>query len=184
MVWEWVSPVATAGAGGLGVLFTWLSGKQGRDHAETVTNQQLTHARQLAYDTRKQQRLESAYVALLDMTERGGHWAHSAYPIVDTNPPREVPPLPSLDEQAHVKALLSAFGSRVVADHLNVWISVIQDLLVAGEKIQLFRERTLAREPGESHPYKVFHSELRPRETKARKAIATQVALELSAKPW
>jgi hypothetical protein len=40
MAWEWASPVATASAGvlsgGIGIFFTWLTGKQSRDQALTT----------------------------------------------------------------------------------------------------------------------------------------------------
>jgi len=50
MAWEWVSPVAAAATGGIGVFFTWLAGRQGRKHAETVQINQLANARLLAVD--------------------------------------------------------------------------------------------------------------------------------------
>jgi hypothetical protein len=67
MAWEWVAPVATATAGvvagGIGIFFTWLTGKQARDDARAA-----------ARETREQHRLENAYVDLLDMAERAGQW--------------------------------------------------------------------------------------------------------------
>jgi len=55
-----------------GVFFTWLTARQGRDHAETVLGQQLAHERLLASEERDQQRLETAYVNLLEMAEAAG----------------------------------------------------------------------------------------------------------------
>ncbi|OBH88861.1 hypothetical protein [Mycobacterium sp. E2733] len=62
MAWELVAPVAAAVAsiavGVGGVFFTWLTGRQGREHAEAVLGQQLAHERLLASEARDQQRLE------------------------------------------------------------------------------------------------------------------------------
>ena len=141
MAWEWVAPVATATAatalGGAGIVFTWLTGKQGRDHAEAIFNQQLTHEQLLAKEAREQQRLENAYVDLLDMAQRVGHWAQRAYPIMDTNPPQSVPPLPSLVEQAHTGALVNAFGSHGVLERMETWQSVVHQMIATTRLIEL-----------------------------------------------
>ncbi len=99
MAWEWVAPAATAAAtttvGVAGIFFTWLTGKQGRDHAETISNQRLTHERLLAKEAREQERLENAYVELLRMAERAGQWAQMVYPVFQSGQPPSTP-LPSL----------------------------------------------------------------------------------------
>ena len=88
MAWEWVSPVAAATTGVLGIFFTWLTGKQGRSHAETITRDQLAQERLLANEAREQQRLENAYVELLDLAERVGQYVQMVFPMWDTTPPR------------------------------------------------------------------------------------------------
>ncbi len=45
MAWEWVAPVATGTVGVFGTFIAWLTGKQGRDHAETITRDQLDQTR-------------------------------------------------------------------------------------------------------------------------------------------
>jgi hypothetical protein len=57
------------------------------------------------------------------MVERIGQWAQMVKPMLETNPPQPVPPLPDLDEQAEAQALVNALGSdkgsrdfRVVAE--------------------------------------------------------------------
>lgn len=176
--------VVGAVTGGLGVFFTWLSGKQGRDHTEKLTERQLKNALQLAQDARKQQRLEIAYVALLQMTERVGQWAHSVRPMLQTNPPREGAPMPSLEVQADAAAFLNAFASCEVTKRWDAWRDAIDEVRYAVIDIDLYRSGDVPREPGEPSPYKVLHMDVLPREIKLRKAIATQVALELSATPW
>jgi hypothetical protein len=54
-----------------------------------------------AKEARVQQRLENAYIELLDMTERAGQWVQTVYPMINTMPPQSDPPLPTLAEQAH-----------------------------------------------------------------------------------
>lgn len=184
MAWEWVSPLATAGGGVLGAYFVWRAGKEGREHAETVSSQQLIHARQLTYDTRRQQRLESAYVAVMEIAEQAGQWAQSAHPLFDSNPPRAVRPLPLLDEQARASALLQALGSTRVSTKFDAWSQIIQEMIHVSGLAQLFSARELLLEKGEMNPHREFNQVLKPRECKARKAIATEISLELSAKSW
>lgn len=54
MAYEWVAPVAAGAAGALGAFFTWLTGVQGRTHAE-----RLSQAARQEADRRE------AYLALL-----------------------------------------------------------------------------------------------------------------------
>jgi hypothetical protein len=168
MAWEWVAPVATATVGVAGVFFTWLSGKQGRDHAE-----------KLAEDARKQQRLESAYVRMVAMSEQVGHWAQMAYPLFDTNPPLPVPPLPELQEQAHVTALVKAFGSDEVLERMETWRTVVRKMLHTGRLIELEDKGYSIRQAGEPTARQDFDLELRPQERRTREALANQVAIEL-----
>lgn len=99
-VWEWVG-LSVLGA--LGMFFTWLSGKQGRDHAERLALIGNEHAARMVREERTHQRLADTYVALLDMAERVGMWAQAVRPLMDTDPPQPVPPLPDLAEQATVR---------------------------------------------------------------------------------
>ena len=177
MAWEWVAPVATATAatalGGAGIVFTWLTGKQGRDHAEAIFNQQLTHEQLLAKEAREQQRLENAYVDLLDMAERVGHWAQRAYPIMDTNPPQSVPPLPSLVEQAHTGALVNAFRSARGA-------GADGDLAKRRPPDDRYHQVIELEDRGiNPTARRHFDLELRPQKRTTREALANQVAVEL-----
>ncbi|HTX93863.1 MAG TPA: hypothetical protein VME67_02880 [Mycobacterium sp.] len=184
MAWEWVAPVATATAstavGVAGIFFTWLSGKQGRDHAETISGQQFAHARLLAKEARDQQRLESAYVALLEMAERAGQWAQLVLPMMDTNPPQPVPPLPSLDEQAHAEAFVRAFGSNDVRERMDKWEAVLRQVVSTVEQIQW--EEADPRRASERSP-RLTLQQLRPQERAARQTLAEQVSAELRPEP-
>ena len=180
MAWEWVAPVATATAstaiGVAGIFFTWLSGKQGRDHAETISGQQLTHARLLAKEAREQQRLESAYVALLEMAERAGQWAQLVLPMIDTNPPGPVRPLPSFEEQAHTEAVVRALGSKEVREQMEKWEAVLRRVISTVEQIH-WEESSPSRASQRSP--RLTLEELRPQERAARQALAEQVSAEL-----
>ena len=72
-------PVATAttatAVGVAGMFFTWLTGKEARDDARAT-----------AREAREQQRLENAYIELLDVAERTGQWVRMVCPVWDTNP--------------------------------------------------------------------------------------------------
>jgi hypothetical protein len=68
MAWEWVGPVSTATVGVAGIVGTWLTGKQGREDAKKISDATLANARLLATEARKQQRIESAYLELLETT--------------------------------------------------------------------------------------------------------------------
>jgi hypothetical protein len=179
MAWEWVAPVATATAsitvGVAGIFFTWLSGKQGGDHAETISGQQLAHERLLASEARDQQRLETAYVNLLEMSEAAGQWVQLVMPVVDTDPPQPDPPLPTLEVQAHTEAVVRAFGSPQVRERMDSWESVVRKAIstvtVGHMMASLPSEATQAR--------LTLERDLRPQERSARQALAEQVSAEL-----
>ncbi len=164
--------------------FTWRAGKEGREHAETVSSRQLQHAQNLAADARKQQRLENAYIAVLVIAEKAGQWAQTAHPMWDTHPDRELPPLPSPDDQARAEALLHAFGSTRVAAKFDAWSEIIHKMIRTSYLVEAHRVRQAPLLEGEKSPYYVFNEDLKPKERKARKEIAIEVAHELSAKPW
>lgn len=161
MAWEWAD-FSTAAVGIAGIAGTWLTARQG-----------FSNQRQLALDARRQDRLENAYVGLLEMVERVGHWAQIAYPLLDSNPPAPVPELPSLEEQAHTEALVRAFGSNEVLTLMEVWRNMVQKMLAADRIIQSGHEYE-----AETSPRAEFF-QLKPQEAGARKAIADQVAAEL-----
>ncbi|QYL19163.1 hypothetical protein [Mycolicibacterium pallens] len=152
--------------GGAGIFFTWLTGKQARDDA-----------RASAREAREQERLENAYIGMLDMAERVGQWVRMVYPLWDTVPPRPVPAeLPSLAEQAHTQALVNAFGSGDVRVRMKDWQDVVQDVLVTVQQIQ-WEEADRERYSEES-PRRTLER-LRGSERIAREALTDQVAVEL-----
>ncbi|MGB8386684.1 hypothetical protein [Mycobacterium sp.] len=179
MAWEWVAPAATAAAtttvGVAGIFFTWLTGKQGRDHAETISNQRLTHERLLAKEAREQERLENAYVELLRMAERAGQWAQMVYPVFQSGQPPSTP-LPSLEVQADTEALVNAFGSAEVRELLETWRSVLREVISTVAQIQW--EESDPTRASQQSPRLTLES-LRGQERTTREALAKQVAVEL-----
>ncbi|MFI5583753.1 hypothetical protein ACIA5G_01860 [Amycolatopsis sp. NPDC051758] len=178
---QWIG-VSVAGFLGLaGMFFTWLSSKQGRDHAERLAQQRSRHERQLAKEAREQERLGGAYVRLLVMAERSGAWAQSVKPMMDTDPPQPVPPLPEIEAQTEVEATVSAFGSHEVRSRLDRWREVVRDIISAVGLIDLERDAAQKGHSGSvdfGQPYMKLR-ELRPVEREARRALADQVAAEL-----
>ncbi|ORB66942.1 hypothetical protein [Mycolicibacterium tusciae] len=168
MAWDWVGPAATAAVGMAGILGTLRGGSK-----------TLAHERTLATEARQQQRLENAYVDLLDVAERTGNWTHMVYPMMDTNPPQPVPPVPSLEEQAHTVALVRAFGSALVLERMYAWRAIVREMVATAEFIAWDEANPgRPRENGERLPRLVLH-ELRTKEREAREALGDQVASEL-----
>ncbi|SKV08043.1 Uncharacterised protein [Mycobacteroides abscessus subsp. massiliense] len=175
MAWEWVAPVSTAGAGGLGVFFTWLTSWQGRRHAETISRDQQKHARDLSREQREQQRLETAYIQMLIEAERMGNWATSVHPMYGPNAP--VVDMPSLDEQATTAAHVNAFGSAPVKRLMQAWRDVVSEMAFQAALITPSGFVVEDRSQDMEARKEIFR--LRPKERRARLALADQVATEL-----
>ncbi|ROO60350.1 hypothetical protein EDC02_2213 [Micromonospora sp. Llam0] len=136
MAWEWV-PVVTAGvASSIAVGGTLLGARMGHLHAERLANARLQHERVLAADARRQQRLSEAYVELLDVVEGVGYWSAALYPMMDTDPPQELPPLPSLEKQVRVQALVTAYGSEAVRELHRDWTKSMVHIRAAAQTIR------------------------------------------------
>ncbi|WP_152547093.1 hypothetical protein [Amycolatopsis orientalis] len=181
MAHEWLGASIAGTVGLAGMFFTWLSSKQGRDHAERLAKDRFEHERKLAQEALEQERLGDAYVRLLVMVERCGAWAQSVKPMLDTDPPQPVPPLPEIDAQTEVEAIVSAFGSKEARDRLDSWRNVVKDIIAAVGLIDL--ERADALKGGSAsvdfgQPYLKLR-DLRPAERSAREELASQVAREL-----
>jgi hypothetical protein len=166
MACEWVAPGLTAAVGVAGILGTWFTGSK-----------RLSHERLLAEDARKQQRLEHAYIELLDMAERVGQWVERVYPVFGTTPPEPIPASPA--EQAHTGALVNAFGSDRVLERMETWRAVVRKIITTVELVGWEEADPATRQrEGEPTARATLH-ELRPQECTAREALANQVAAEL-----
>jgi hypothetical protein len=138
------------------------------------------HERLLAKEAREQQRLENAYVDLLDMAEQAGQWGQMVYPLMDTNPPKPVPiELPSLEEQVRTVALVRAFGSDEVLERMETWLDVVMKMITTVELIKWEEAEPATRQSDDEPIARVTLGELRTEERTTREALANQVAVEL-----
>jgi hypothetical protein len=182
MAWEWVAPVATGALGATGIVFTWLSGKQGRDHAENLAKLRNDHEATLAKEERTQQRLANAYIALLEMAERVGMWAQMVRPMVDTIPPQPVPRMPDIDVQGQVNALVGAYGSSLVRERLDAWRAIVLHMISMDRVIGMSEQHGTDRASTSGADFTEFWEKIhedRPKELEARKALTDQIAAEL-----
>ncbi|KXF54641.1 hypothetical protein AXA44_40535 [Rhodococcus sp. SC4] len=173
--WVWVAPVATATTGVIGIVIGWWTGRQGRDHVERISEKQYAHERLLAEEARKQNRIENAYVLLLEMSERAGLWAQRANRLYNW----PVPPLPDDGEQVRVEALIQAFGSPEVRTLMKDWRAIIKDMIETDWQIKEEKEDRTGREEGAADPRLTFSEVLRPKELAAREELAHRIGVEL-----
>jgi hypothetical protein len=179
MAWEWVAPVATASLGVVGIYFTWRTGKEGRDHAKQLAKAQQDHSERAAATARTQQRKAEAYVQILEVVEQIGNWAQNIRRVMDTIPPREIPPVPEYQDQIASKARLLAFASPEVQALWDEWDGAVHEIRVADMKIALGQQPNSAFDDTEA--WISLEDTLRPKEIEQRKLLAEQVSRELSA---
>lgn len=147
------------------------------------------HQKAMADTERKQARLAEAYVALLDHVAKVSYWAQKLRPVVDTNPPQPLPPVPDFDASAAVMARVDAYGSDRVTELTHEWDAAVKAIMRAdflvGMRRKLLDEHPI--QPGspreEWHdwmtPWHELDSVLKPAEVAAREALKDQVAAEL-----
>ena len=156
-----LSSVSTTVVAVVGIAATWHAGKRSGD--QTLA---------LARETRKQERLAEAHIALLEMSESVGAWAQSVKPFLDTIPPQPVPPLPPVEVQTKVGARVEAFGSAPVRGANEEWLSAVRAVLVSVQLLE-FPEHDV-------EPLKRL-IERRPLERTLRAALAEAVRAESGA---
>lgn len=177
MTWDWV-PVAVAGVGAaatVGVAFF------GFRHAERLGRERNTHERQLASEARRQGRLADAYLELLEFVHAVGQWSELVRPFMDSDPPRQPPPLPSLERQARIEALSDAFASQTVRDRMKTWRAVITEIRIADTQLGLLKEHGPIAGVDSFAPWQKL-LDVRPEERKAREALGDQAAAELGSR--
>jgi predicted small integral membrane protein len=181
MAWDWVPAVSAATSTTIVVGMTlWATsrpGREGREHAETVARQTAEHAEKMAADVRQHKRLESAYIELLQVIERAGNWAGLVCPVMDTNPPRPLPDLPSIDEQVRVRALVTAYGSVKVQELFDEYIGYINEMNVAQQIVAFAKSESDGRTQLEQR--EKIDRELRPAERQMRDELGEMIAMEL-----
>ncbi len=183
MAWEWVAPVAAAGGASIGAITTMLTARGGRAHAEQLAVLNAEHAERTLLDERRQRRFAEAYVDVLQLVEQMGQWAQMVRPVIDTDPPRELPvTLPSLGEQARVQALAKAYGTPIVNQLLSEHQEIMKRILHSDRVLGL---ADAAQKKGKDvgiEPLKVWQQLInieKPAEVAKREELAAQVATEL-----
>lgn len=175
MAWDWV-PFATAAVGSASTaLVAWF----GFRHGERLASQRADHERQLAVDARKQQRLAEAYVPLLTFAYRVGQWSDLVRPAIQTAQTPPPPPLPTLEEQAKIQALVGAYASSTVRDFMQAWQEVLTKVRVANMTIGFAQEKESRGVIDAGEQWIRLEQDLRPAERHARQALVDQVSLEL-----
>jgi hypothetical protein len=178
MAWEWLAPASALVGASVGVLGTWLTGRGSRRHAETIAKLGLDHAAQMAREERRQQRFADAYVEMLMTVERMGHWAQLVCPWYNTGSP--VPPLPELDEQARVEAVVKAYASAGIRELFEQYLETVSAIARMECQINFLLEHgERAGGPDSAELWQQLDDTLRPGELAARRALAAQVSVEL-----
>lgn len=180
--WAWVGTVATVAVATVGLFFSWLTGKQSRDHAETLEKIRLQQAERAAHDARIHGRRADAYLEALRLSESTGLWAQAVRPMLDSVPPRTPPPLPDLNRQAATRAQLLAFGSREVQDLWGAWVLTVRVILMADAEIDYITSDDAPLDETQSRTgiWGRLEQEMRPAEREAREALARRINLELT----
>lgn len=136
MACEWVSPSATAVTAVLGLYFTWLTGRQGREHARAVSRETSEAAQRLARDARE----SDAYVDLLAFVTQAGYTLSALNSIAKLADDPEPLALPEPDAQALYSAKVHAHGTAEVIQRSELWNSHAQKMIVNTRQLRLAEE--------------------------------------------
>ena len=128
---DWVSPVVSGVVGLGGLAVGWRLSTGARTHEVAKWHRE---------------RRADAYVELLEVAEDIGHVVAVAFPMVETNPPRPEPELPSGVRQGRARARIAAFGSREVKAAADIWLEAASSALSTAEEVAFFRRAANASE--------------------------------------
>lgn len=139
MSWEWIAPSVTGAVGALGVTFTWLTGHQGRKHAERVMRETHAHARQIAADQRRQERIGDAYKEILEflatmhfnileLSHRSNESEEDYFRRIAESRSSVVP---DGEDLIRIMALIDAYGSKPVRQLFDLMLKGFRHLLDA-----------------------------------------------------
>lgn len=166
------------------VITSGLVGLAGLGATAWTSKRARDHSKELADTDRQQERLLTAYLALLGAMRKTGRWAQNVKPTFDPDPSRDAPERPDGDEWHRVLAMLDAYGSVEVQNLHAEWVKTVDEVGRAALDLE-FRSAHKDDLPhkldGESSTdvYRRLDEELRPAEREARKAVADRIANEL-----
>lgn len=148
---------------------------------KSVSNIELRQAR----DERVQQRITSAYVEMLTFVYQVSQWATLVHPLM-TSGEVDPPALPTLPDQARIRALVAAFASDDARQLMKQWDAVLLKVRVAVMTIDTSTDRKQHGGSGQESWGKLeadarvkLGMELLPAEAAAREALGGQMAAEL-----
>lgn len=182
MAWDWVPVAGVAVAAAAVVVSTAATvavTRMGHRHTERMSAQRNDHELLLAREARIQQRLEDAYVEVLTFVYRVGQWVDLTRPLIDVGV--KAPGLPELDEQARVRAMVSAYASEVVKDLMAEWDRVVVMVQVADMTIAQAETNTRSEtwQDVATKQWEKLSTECRPALQDVRARLERQIALEL-----
>jgi hypothetical protein len=185
MAWEWVGPTVTGVVALAGIASTFATASRGRAQAERLASQSYDRSDAASREARRQERLATAYVEVLDIAEQVGQWAQSLSPVMDTIPPQPLPPLPPLPSQSRARALILAFGTDEALEALESWRTAVREVEHAHHSLQL-AQRTLERHGvtgiDEASIWLNLGTVLKPGEVEARRHLSDVIAADLAAR--
>jgi hypothetical protein len=119
--------------GGLVTLGSLVSGWLADQSAKKRDERKYDHELTMARETRHQERLEPAYMALLRLLSRNRDWADSVRPLRATGQPPE--PL-DREELWRIETLVSMYGSDEVRRLLQEWSNCAEKVERADETLR------------------------------------------------
>jgi hypothetical protein len=155
---------------------------RGYRHGERLAGVRTEHEREMAREARRYQRLTEAYVPVLDFAFKVGQWSELVRPMIQIGEVKP-PPLPSLDEQAHVQALIAAYASPEVKQLMLAWREHLNNVRKADMTIGFAQQHDARGHIDDGAEWLKLEQEYRPAERQARQALADQVSHELGEGP-
>jgi hypothetical protein len=158
------------------ILSAWVTNWLGKGRDQS----RYKHERTMALETRRQERLEQAYIELLDFLSHYAEWMRSTQRLRGQQV--AVPDPPPREESNRVMVLLEAHGSQEVRRLLSEWRSCAAKLehVDAGlPLVQLDDEADAEEEAWARDPGKVIAAQ-RDAMLKADKAIRDRIRQELA----
>jgi hypothetical protein len=179
MAWEWVPFATVVVTSTATVTVAW----RGYRHGERLAGERTEHEQQLARDARRYQRLTDAYVPLLRFAFRVGQWSDLVRPMIELGQSPPAPPLPTLEEQADVDALIAAHASTEVKDLMRAWRDALTNVRKADRIIGFAQSPDAHGSINAGEQWLKLEQEYRPAERATRQDISDQVSRELGDGP-
>jgi hypothetical protein len=170
VAWEWVGPVATGIVGVAGVIGTAKVASGGRSHDERMARE----ARVASHESWHRDRRAMAYASYLDQAVDQSEIVARAFPIMDTDPPAELVPMPSVERQRAAWVQIQAYAPRSIKELARSWDALTRRALWEAEAISRHQKNVEARRRLD---------DLRPQVRDALMALTDAIADDLAMTP-